>query len=131
MRIKQISVFIENKPGRLEDILEALLNAQINIRALSISETGDFGIVRMVLPNGEDGQKSLREAGFTTKIDNILSYYMPDVPGGLLNNVIKPLADAKVNLKYFYAYTEPSTQQAVLVLKPDDLEKAESILQLT
>ena len=111
-------------------ILEALETAQINIRALTISETGDFGIVRMVLPDAEEGQKSLRDAGFTTRIDNILSYYMPDVPGGLLNNVIKPLADAKVNLKYFYAYTEPSTQQAVLVLKPDDLEKAESILQL-
>ena len=131
MRVKQISVFIENKPGRLVDILEALHNAKINIRALSISETGEFGIVRLILPHAEESQKPLRDAGFTTRIDTILSYSMPDVPGGLLNNVIRPLADGKVNLKYFYSYTDPSTLQSMVVLKPDDIEKAESILQLS
>ena len=129
MRIKQVSVFIENRPGRLVDILEALHKAQINIRALSISETGEFGIVRMVLPNAEESQRSLRENGFTTRIDTILSYSMPDIPGGLLNRVVRPLAEAKINLKYFYAYTDPSTQQAMVVLKPDDLDRAEEVLK--
>ncbi|MDD5093647.1 MAG: ACT domain-containing protein [Dehalococcoidia bacterium] len=129
MRVKQISVFVENKPGRLEDILGALEKAQINIRALSISDSGEFGIVRMVLPHAEQSQESLREAGFTTRLDTLLAYSMPDVPGGMLNNVVKPLTKAGINLKYFYAYTDPATKQAVVVIKPDNLEKAEQILK--
>ncbi len=66
MRIEQISVFIENQPGRFVAILEALEKAQINIRALSINESGEFGIVRMILPHAEKSQESLRKAGFTT-----------------------------------------------------------------
>jgi len=129
MRVEQISVFVENHPGRLVAILEALEEAQINIRALSISESGEFGIVRMILPHAEKSQESLREAGFTTRIDTILSYSMPDVSGGLLNNVVRPLSDSGVNLKYFYAYTDPATDQAMVVLKPDDLDRAEEILK--
>ncbi len=129
MRVKQISVFIENKPGRMVEVLEALEKAQINIRALSISESGEFGIVRMILPHAEKSQESLRESGFTTRIDTILSYSMPDVSGGLLNNVVKPLSNAGVNLKYFYAYTDPATSQAMVVLKPDDLDKAEEVIK--
>ena len=129
MRVKQISVFVENKPGRMVEILEALEKDQISIRALSISESGEFGIVRMILPHAEKSQESLRQAGFTTRIDTILNYSMPDEPGGLLKNVVRPLADAGINLKYFYAYTDPTTNQAMVVLKPDDLEKAEEMLK--
>ncbi len=128
MRVKQISVFIENKPGRLVEILETLERAEINIRALSISESGEFGIVRMILPHADKSQESLREAGFTTRIDTILNYSMPDEPGGLLKSVVRPLWEAGINLKYFYAYTDPSTNRAMVVLKPDNLEKAEEVL---
>lgn len=130
MRVKQISVFIENKPGRMVEVLEALEKAHISIRALSISESGEFGIVRMILPHAEKSQECLRQAGFTTRIDIILNYSMPDEPGGLLKNVVRPLADAGINLKYFYAYTDPATNQAMVVLKPDDLEKAAEVLKL-
>lgn len=129
MRVKQVSVFVENQPGRLVAVLEALERAQINIRALSISESGEFGIVRMILPHAEKSQESLREAGFTTRMDYILNYSMPDVPGGLLNGVVRPLYEAGVNLKYFYAYTDPATSQAMVVLKPDDLDRAEEVLK--
>ena len=129
MRIKQISVFVENKPGRLVDVLEALEKAHINIRSLFISESGEFGIVRMILPHAEKSQELLRQAGFTTRMDTILSYSMPDVPGGLLGSVVRPLAEAKINLKYFYAYTDPSTNQSMVALKPDDLDKAEEVLK--
>ena len=129
MRVEQISVFIENQPGRLVAVLEALEKAQISIRALSISESGEFGIVRMILPHAEKSQESLRQAGFTTRIDTILNYTMPDVSGGLLNNVVKPLFDAGVNLKYFYAYADPANNRAMVVLKPDDLDKAEDVLK--
>jgi hypothetical protein len=106
MRVKQISIFVENKPGKLLEILEALEKAQINIRALSISESGEFGIVRMIPLHAEQSQESLRKAGF----------------------ISRPLTKAGINLKYFYAYTDPSTNQAMVVLKPDDLDKAEKIL---
>lgn len=129
MRIKQISVFAENQPGRLQSILEVLEQKGVSIRALSVSDTAEFGIVRMILANPEFGLESLKEAGFTARMDWILSAEIPDVPGGLLNAVVRPLAAAGVNLKYCYAYIEQSAgDKAMVVLKTDDLEKAEEIL---
>ncbi|MCK4964319.1 MAG: amino acid-binding protein [Dehalococcoidia bacterium] len=130
MRIKQISVFVENQPSRLVSILEVLEKKGISIRALSISESAEFGIVRMILDNPDEGLEALRQAGFTTRMDWILSAEIPDVPGGLLNSVAKPLAEAGINLKYFYAYIEQATgDKAMVVLKTDDLEKAEQVLK--
>lgn len=130
MRIKQISVFVENHPGRLVSILEVLEKKGISIRALSISESAEFGIVRMILDNPDEGLEALRQAGFTTRMDWILSAEIPDVPGGLLNSVAKPLTEAGINLKYFYAYIEQATgDKAMVVLKTDDLEKAEQVLK--
>ena len=130
MRIQQLSVFVENQPGRLVAILEVLEKRQISIRALSISESAEFGIVRMILDNPDEGLEALRQAGFTTRMDWILSAEIPDVPGGLLNSVAKPLAEAGINLKYFYAYIEQATgDKAMVVLKTDDLEKAEQVLK--
>ena len=130
MRIKQISVFVENQPGRLVSILEVLEKKGISIRALSISESAEFGIVRMILDNPDEGLEALRQAGFTTRMDWILSAEIPDVPGGLLNSVAKPLTEAGINLKYFYAYIEQATgDKAMVILKTDDLEKAEQILK--
>lgn len=130
MRIQQISVFVENQAGRLVSILEVLEKKGISIRALSISESAEFGIVRMILDNPDEGLEALRQAGFTTRMDWILSAEIPDVPGGLLNSVAKPLAEAGINLKYFYAYIEQATgDKAMVVLKTDDLEKAEQLLK--
>jgi len=130
VRIKQISVFVENHPGRLVSILEVLEKKGISIRALSISESAEFGIVRMILDNPDEGLEALRQAGFTTRMDWILSAEIPDVPGGLLNSVAKPLTEAGINLKYFYAYIEQATgDKAMVVLKTDDLEKAEQVLK--
>ena len=129
MRIKQVSVFVENESGRLEAILEALQREKINIRALSVSDTAEFGIARMILDNPDEGLKALRQAGFTTRIDWMLSAQIPDVPGGLLNSVAKPMAKAGINIKYFYAYIEQvGENKAMVVFKPDDLEKAEEVL---
>jgi hypothetical protein len=129
VRTKQLSIFIENQPGRLVAMLDVLAQKQISIRALSISETAEFGIVRVILSDPGEGLDALRQAGFTTRMDEILSAEIPDVPGGLLNSVARPLADAGVNLKYFYAYIEPVTDKAVAVLKTDDIEKAEEVLK--
>lgn len=129
MRIKQVSVFVENEAGRLESILEALQREGINIHALSVSDTAEFGIVRMVLDKPDKGLEALRQSGFTTRVDWLLSVDIPDVPGGLLSSVAKPMTEAGINIKYFYAYIGQSGgNRAMVVFKPDDLEKAEEIL---
>lgn len=130
MRIKQVSVFVENESGRLEAILEALQREKISIRALSVSDTAEFGIARMILDNPDEGLKALRQAGFTTRIDWMLSAHIPDVPGGLLNSVAKPMAKAGINIKYFYAFIgQVGENKAMVVFKPDDIDKAEEVLK--
>jgi len=128
-RIKQVSVFIENQPGRLTSMLEALEKNNISIRALSIGDTADFGIVRMILSDAAKGAEALRQAGFTTRQDWILSAEIPDIPGGLLKAVAEPLAKAGVNIKYLYFYIEAGSSKSMVVLKVDDLEKAEQVLK--
>lgn len=127
-KIEQVSIFLENQPGRLVAVLRALEKAGVNIRALSISDTADFGIARMVLTDAKKGIEAVRQSGFTARLDWILSAEIPDIPGGLLKAVAEPLANVGVNLKYFYAYIEPGTDKAMAVLKPDDMEKAEKVL---
>ena len=129
MEIKQVSVFVENKAGRLVAILEALERRGISIRAFSVSDAAETGIVRMILTNAEEGLEELRRAGFTARMDVVISAEIPDVPGGLLHSVAKPLAEAGLNVHYLYAYTEPSTNKTVAVIKTDDLERAESVLK--
>lgn len=129
MKIKQLSVFVENLPGRLVAILEVLAKKQISIRALSISETSEFGIIRMILDNTEEGLEALRQVGFVARTDWLLCAEIPDVPGGLMNSVAAPLAKAGINLEYFYAYIEPSADKAIAVLKTNDIEKAERVLE--
>ena len=128
-RIKQVSVFIENQPGRLTAMLEALGKNAIDVRALSMSDTADFGIVRMILSDAAKGVEALRQAGFTTRQDWILSAEIPDRPGGLLKTVAEPLAQAGINLKYLYFYIEAAASKSMVVLKTDDLEKAEQVLK--
>ncbi len=131
MEIKQVSVFVENKAGRLVAILEALEKRGISIRALSVSDAADIGIIRMILTDAEKGIEELRRAGFTTRMDWVISTEIPDVPGGLLHSVAKPMADAGINVDYFYAYTEPSTNKTMAVIKVDDLKRAEGALKTT
>jgi hypothetical protein len=128
-RIKQVSVFIENQPGRLTAMLEALEKNGISIRALSISDTADFGIVRMILSDAAKGAEALKQAGFTSRQDWILSAEIPDIPGGLLKAVAEPLAKAGINLKYLYFYIEAAAGKSMVVIKVDDPDKAEKVLK--
>ena len=130
MKRKQISVFIQNEPGHLGSILEALEKQKVSILALSVSDTSEFGIVRMIVDDADKGLQSIHQAGFTARVDALLSYNIPDVPGGLLNSVIKPLSKAGINIKYFYAYIERGPEnKATVVFKPDNIDKAEAILK--
>jgi len=129
MRIKQISVFVGNETGRLVDMLNPLSRNRINIHALSVADSADFGIVRMVVSDTEGAVKALHDAGFTLRVNDVLAYEMPDSPGGLLKTVAEPLAKAGINLEYFYAFIQSETGKAVVVLKANDPERAERVLE--
>ena len=129
MKTKQVSVFVENKPGRLVALLEVLIAQKVNIRALCIAEGADFGIVRMILSDPAKGAEATRKAGFTITETTVLQAEMPDQPGGLLETVARPLAEAGINLEYFYAFIEPTPGKANIVLKVNDPDRAEKVLK--
>ena len=128
MKIKQISVFIENQPGRLVAILEALKAKNINMLALFVSDTTDFGIVRMILSDTALGIEALREANFAVKETVVIKQEIPDIPGGLLETIARPLTEAGINLEYFYAFLDTAPGKATIVLKVSDPDKAEEVL---
>ncbi len=128
MRIKQVSVFVANEPGRLVDMLGPLSDSEIDIQALSVADSTDFGIVRMVVSNTAGAVKALHDAQFTVRINEVLAYDMPNVPGGLLKAVVEPLAKMGINLEYIYAFAESEIGKAKVVLKVSDIDRAEDVL---
>jgi hypothetical protein len=131
MKIKQVSVFAENQPGRLSAILEALHTAGVNLRAISVCENAEFGIVHMIMDNPEKGASALKEAGFTERTDMMLTAEIPDIPSGMLKTVVQPLSTAGINIDYFYAFLDQKPGTARIVLKTSDDEKAEKLLSHT
>ncbi len=127
-RADQVSVFVENRPGRLVALLEILDRAGINIKGMSVSDAAEIGIVRFMLTAPARALEEFKRAGFTARLDTVLTVDVPDVPGGLLKAMASPLARANVNLQYLYAYTDPTTKTVVAVLKTDNIDGAERAL---
>lgn len=130
MRAKQVSVFVENRPGRLQAMLQALKQADINIKTIFIADTSGFGIARLMLSDIDKGAEVLRQAGFTLTISDVLAVNVPDTPGSLLERVTTQLAAAGVNIEYLYSYSYPDLQagKGIIILKVSDLGKAERVL---
>lgn len=128
MRVKQVSVFVENRPGRLQAMLQALKEAGSNIKTIFIADTSGFGIARLMFSDLEKGAEALRQAGFALTITDVLAVTVPDTPGSLLERVTKPLAAAGVNIDYIYSYPDLQEGKGVIILKVSDLEKAERVL---
>jgi len=126
--IKQISVFLENKKGRLIAITDCLSRNNINIRALSIADTTDFGIIRMIVDNPELAYTSLKKDGITVIESDVLAVQIPNIPGGM-NKVLKLLWEAGVNLEYSYAFFGNDPQYAILILKVDKKSEAIEVLK--
>lgn len=127
MIIQQISVFVENKPGTMGEVLTVLKEKNINLRALSLADTADFGIIRLIVKEPEKVGASLREADFTVKTTPVLAIKVPDDPGGLFEQVQK-LSSAGINIEYMYAFAANGGSEARVVLKVDDLERAELLV---
>jgi hypothetical protein len=128
MEVKQISLFLENKKGRLWEAMDVLAKAKINIRALSIADTSDFGILRLIVPDPEKAKKALKKGSFTFKESDVIAVGVSDQPGGLAG-ILKILTDADINVEYMYAFVEKSGRKAVVVLRTDSISKGKKALK--
>jgi len=120
---KQISVFLENKSGRLAHVTRVLGDAGINIRALSIADTSDFGILRLIVNDPVKAHKILKEAGFTVSETEVIAVRMPDAPGGLAA-VLDQMSEENLNIEYLYAFLGMSGNDALVIFKVEDIKKA-------
>lgn len=128
MNVNQLSVFIENKPGHLQNVLKILGEKNINIITLTIAETSDFGILRMIVKNADEGMRALKENHFTCSITDVLAIEIDDKPGSLFK-AIDTFARRKLNIEYMYAFTEKRGDKAVMIFRFDDIETAKKALQ--
>jgi hypothetical protein len=127
MKVEQISVFLENKPGTLEKATRVLKDANINIRTLSLAETADFGILRLIVNNVEKANKVLKENGFQVSKTPVVAVEVSDRPGGL-HSIMEVISQEGINVEYLYAFVEKSGQNAVIIFRFDAPEKAIDIL---
>lgn len=128
MAIKQISVFVENKPGRLADITGLLAKGNISIRAFSIADTTDFGILRLIVSDTQKAADILKAAGVAVSITEVVGISISDVTGAFAN-VVKLLSDTCENVEYAYAFLTPEEGHAYVILRVDDNEKASEYLK--
>ena len=129
MFIKQLSIFVENKFGRLESIIDEIGKNGVNIRALSIADTTDFGILRVIVDYTDKAKKCLSDIGVIAKATDVIAVYIDDETGGLAK-VLGYLTEEKISVEYMYAFLSRDTSKALMVVKADDEEKAEKALQL-
>ena len=121
MRIQQISVFLENKTGRLADVTKLIAGAAVNIRAISIADTADFGILRLIVDKPAEAVEALSKGGFTTRMTDVLAVEIPDQPGSLAM-VMEIFKQTGVNIEYLYASLEKDSSTAVVIFKVEDIE---------
>ena len=128
MKVRQLSVFLENRAGRLAEIVRLLGESGINIRALSLADTSDFGILRLIVNDVARAHSVLREASFTVQLTDVIAVEVPDQPGGLAS-VLDPLQRAGINVEYMYAFVEKATDKAVVIFRFEEPEAAVNVLR--
>lgn len=125
-KIQQLSIFLENKPGRLAEVTNTLKQGNINIHALSLADTSDFGILRLIVGDSAKGKELLKQNGFTVSLTTVIALEMSHSPGGL-NNVLQIFKDNSVNIEYMYAFVH-NQNMATLVFRTDNEDKAIGVL---
>lgn len=128
MLVEQIAVFLENKSGRLAEITAVLAENNINIRALSVADTADFGILRLIVDNIEKAESVLKENGFTVGKTNVIAVEVEDRTGGLAK-VLRCLTDDSINIEYMYAFVNKTGENAVLIFRFEKMGEAIATLQ--
>lgn len=127
MKIEQLSIFLENKAGRLAEVTDVLATAGINIRALSLADTSDFGILRLIVNNYDAAKSALKAAGFTVGLTSVVAAEVPHAPGGL-NSVLQLLGKKGINVEYMYAFLQKG-DNAVLIFRFNNVDAALDVLQ--
>jgi len=127
MKVEQISIFLENKSGRLAEVTRILAASGINIRALSLADTADFGILRLIVDQNDRAKHALKESGFTVGKTEVIAVEVPDRPGGLAH-ILRTLDAASINVEYMYAFVQRSGDNAILIFRFDELDKAIQVL---
>ncbi len=128
MMTEQLSVFLENRAGRLAEVTNALAEAGVNIRALSLADTSDFGILRMIVCDHEKAQAVLKAKGFTLGRTSVVAVEVPDTPGGL-DSVLQLVSTHGINVEYMYAFVHRAAESAVMIFRFDNVEQAITVLQ--
>ncbi|KPK44242.1 MAG: amino acid-binding protein [Nitrospira bacterium SM23_35] len=128
MNVEQISIFLENKSGRLADVTSALSQGGINIRALYLADTADFGILRLIVNDTEKARLALKEQGFTVEKTKVVAIEVPDRPGGL-SGILNTIKNEGINVEYMYAFVEKSGENAIVIFRFDEFEKSIEVLQ--
>ena len=121
MKIKQVSVFLENKVGHLRTVAEELKRADINIRAISLADSENFGVLRLVVEDPDKTHSVLREAKHAVKETEVIAVEVPDEPGGL-SDILKTFEDNGINIEYMYSVLEKKSDKAVMILRVEDIE---------
>ncbi len=127
MKVEQISIFLENKPGALAEVTRILGETGVNIRALSLADTKDFGILRLIVNDNEKAKEVLGQKGFTVRKTEVVAVEVPDRPGGLAD-IMKVLAEARINVEYLYAFVQQSGENAIIIFRFDETDRAIAVL---
>ncbi len=128
MRAEQISIFLENKTGRLFEVTETLFEAGVNIRALSLADTSDFGVLRLIVDDNEKAKEALKARGFTVGKTSVVAVEVPDRPGGL-HGILRALQQSGINVEYMYAFVQQSGSNAVMIFRFDNTDEALRVLK--
>jgi hypothetical protein len=126
--LKQLSIFLENKEGRMLNTLDIIEELDINIRALSIADTSEFGILRLIVTDPLKVKEELEKRDFIVKLTDVIPVAISDEPGGL-NKILRLLSDNNINLEYLYAFVEQQTYEAIVILRLDDMDEGLNILK--
>jgi len=128
MKIQQLSLFLENKPGHLNSICRTMADAGINIETLSLADTEQFGILRLIVEDWEKAKAALEEAGFVVNVTEVVATQVDDRPGGLAE-ILAALEESGINIEYMYAFAVRRADTAVLVFRFDDPDRAIALLE--
>lgn len=127
MRVNQISIFLENKAGRLADVTRILADAGVNIRTLSLADTSDFGVLRLIVDDTEAAEQALKSEGMTVRRTDVVAVEVLDQPGGL-HRILDLLQKNDVNVEYMYAFVQQSGDNAVMIFRFDQTDSAIRVL---
>ncbi len=128
MKVEQISIFLENKEGRIAEVTSILYKADVNIRALSLADTNDFGVLRLIVDKPEIAEKSLKDNEFTVGKTNVVAVEVDDQPGGL-HRILTILDEEKINVEYMYAYVPKNVEKPIMIFRFDNIEAAINVLE--